>query len=238
MPAELARHRWTWSLALTAVALLLVAAAPCASASTLRRLASRTVAFASDGVRYVAWQVRAGAAVVVLDTRTGHRGQVRPPAGCQLENEHARGGEGWTAAAGRFLLPCPAGRVDLLDVRTGAVISLPALLGDVFPPYTLGPPSVGARYLENGAPRRYPPSGSELGTEAACQLSSSEKKRRLYCIELFDIATGVVRYLPLDLAAAGSGSGRCTTHLPAASRQDDQEPRRVQRAHLRRWSGS
>jgi len=89
------------------------------------------------------------------------------------------------------LLECPGGR-DLLDIRSGAVSHLPRLLANVQESHIGAhvPLTVGARYIENGEQER----GPELGTQEACPLSSSERKRRLYCIELFDIATGIVTY--------------------------------------------
>jgi hypothetical protein len=68
-------------------------------------LAASTVAFASDGARYVAWQTRVGAPVVVLDTRTGAQRRLGLPDGCELANEEQRQ-SGHDAAAGQFLLDC------------------------------------------------------------------------------------------------------------------------------------
>jgi hypothetical protein len=67
--------RWRggrWLRTLIIFAAMVGALSPPALASGVRQLARSTIAFSSDGVRYAAWQVRAGGPIVVLDTRTGH----------------------------------------------------------------------------------------------------------------------------------------------------------------------
>jgi hypothetical protein len=116
------RHlRWLATLAL--VLIMLGAVTSRADASPLRQLAGSTTSFATDGVRYAAWQVNPAAPIVVLDTLNGSRRKFKMP-GCALDS-----GEGGyaTAAAGRFLLNCPdeASIQALLDVRTGKTVLLP-----------------------------------------------------------------------------------------------------------------
>jgi hypothetical protein len=113
--------RWLATLAL--VLIMLGAVTSRAQASRLRQLAGSTTSFATDGVRYAAWQVDPAAPIVVLDTLNGSRRELKTP-GCVLDS-----GEGSyaTAAAGRFLLNCPdeASVQALLDVRTGKTTLLP-----------------------------------------------------------------------------------------------------------------
>jgi hypothetical protein len=106
--------------------IMLSAGASPAVASSLHRLASGTVAFSSDGTRFVAWQNRGDEQIVVLDTLTGLRKQITPPAGCMLHGEAEDGEPVISAAAGRFLLECDEGAAQtLLDVRTGKSVLLP-----------------------------------------------------------------------------------------------------------------
>jgi hypothetical protein len=152
-----------------------------AFASPLRKLASSTAAFLSDGSRYVAWQ-SARSGVVVLDTRSGHRGEITLPAGCKLAGgmgpgEWAPEGEPRTiAAGGRFMVNCTV-TFGLLDVRTGAVTMLPK--GSEWR-------IVGKGYVQGRA------------VEGKC----------LSCTALYDIATGVVSARPpeqaLDLDQRGA----------------------------------
>jgi hypothetical protein len=91
---------------LALVLIMLGAVASQAQASHLRQLARSTTSFASDGERYAAWQLHAGAPIVVLDTLTGSR-QTIAPAGCELMRDQDEDGEpSATAADGRFLLDC------------------------------------------------------------------------------------------------------------------------------------
>jgi hypothetical protein len=115
-------YGWT----LTVVLIMLGAVTSGAVALPLRRMAASTVAFSSDGTRFVAWQNRGDEQIVVLDTLTGLRKQITPPAGCTLHDEAEDGEPVISAAAGRFLLECDEGAAQaLLDVRTGKSVLLP-----------------------------------------------------------------------------------------------------------------
>ena len=102
MTASARRRRQLATLAV--IIIMLSAGAAPAVASPLRQLASGTVAFASDGTRFVAWQTAGDEQIVVLDTLTGLRQQITPPAGCKLHDEAEDGEPVIGAAAGRFLL--------------------------------------------------------------------------------------------------------------------------------------
>jgi hypothetical protein len=120
-----ARQRRQLATLAVIIIILSVGTSP-AIASPLRRLASDTVAFSSDGTRFVAWQVQGDEQIVVLDTLTGLRRQITPPAGCKLHNEAEDGEPIIGAAAGRFLLECDERAAQaLLDVRTGMSVMLP-----------------------------------------------------------------------------------------------------------------
>ncbi len=124
MTASARRRRQLATLAV--IIIMLSAGAAPAVASPLRQLASGTVAFASDGTRFVAWQTAGDEQIVVLDTLTGLRQQITPPAGCKLHDEAEDGEPVIGAAAGRFLLECDEGAAQaLLDVRTGKSVLLP-----------------------------------------------------------------------------------------------------------------
>ena len=114
-------------LAALAVGLIMLGAvASPAAASSLHRLASGTVAFSSDGTRFVAWQNRGDEQIVVFDALTRRRRSITPPAGCRLHDEAESGEPVISAAAGRFLLECEEGDAQaLLDVRTGKTILMP-----------------------------------------------------------------------------------------------------------------
>lgn len=115
-----------WTLVILLIMLGLVTSG--AVAFPLRRLAGGTVAFASDGTRFVAWQARGAAQIVVLDSLTGQQRPVTPPVGCRLHDEAEDGEPVISAAAGRFLLACNEGATQgLLDVRTGTSIPLPRI---------------------------------------------------------------------------------------------------------------
>jgi hypothetical protein len=92
----------------TVLVALFAAAVPRAVASSMRLLVPHAVAFASDGQRYVAWQVSQGPHMVVLDTGTGRRQYLTLPAGCDELEQEAAGGEKQysTAFAGSFLIGC------------------------------------------------------------------------------------------------------------------------------------
>jgi hypothetical protein len=110
-----------------------------ADASSLHRLASGTVAFSSDGARYVAWQVQGDGQIVVLDTLTGQRRQITPPPGCKLHDEAEDGEPVISAAAGRFLLTCGGGGAQaLLDVQTGKSVLLPKKSNGISDWYRVG----------------------------------------------------------------------------------------------------
>jgi hypothetical protein len=195
----------------TLIALSLACAvADTAIASPFRRLVRSTVAFATDGTRYAAWQVTKISPVIVLDTRSGKQ---RSFAGCSIEGEEERSA-GQLAAAGRFLAGCEGGTV-LLNGATGAKTRLPE------------PPqgewrAVGARYAEGSADRH------------ACGHSRSEEQKEargegeseLTCIALYSIASGVVSYRPesqvpdLDRAGAPDVCSALRTKLFARGRFD------------------
>ena len=164
--------------------LALPSAASATSAVPLRRLVASTVAFASDGSRYVAWQTRVGAPVVAFDTRTGAQRRLDLPVGCELASEEERE-SGRDAAAGRFLLNCRGGRSvesALLNGRDGMIMPLPNAAD-----WT----AVGTRYV--------------LGVSEAstCVQSRSEQaigeEHGLPCLALYDLASGRVSYRPPSL---------------------------------------
>lgn len=136
--------RYRHGLAALAVGLIMLSAgASPAVASSLRRLASGTVAFSSDGTRFVAWQNRGDEQIVVFDTLTGRQRSITPPAGCRLHNEAESGEPVISAAAARFLLECEEGDAQaLLDVRTGKTVLLPKKTNGTSDWYR-----VGARYV-------------------------------------------------------------------------------------------
>jgi hypothetical protein len=119
--------RYRHGLVALAVGLIMLSAGASSTlASSLHRLASGTVAFSSDGTRFVGWQNRGEEQIVVFDTLTGLRKQITPPAGCTLHDESEDGEPVISAAAGRFLLECEEGDAQaLLDVRTGKTVPLP-----------------------------------------------------------------------------------------------------------------
>jgi hypothetical protein len=128
-----------------------------ALASRFHRLAAGTTAFASDGTRYAAWQVRKSP-IVVFDTRTGHRRQI--DSGCALEGNRP-------GAAGRFLVSCGGQGEAVLDVRTGAIAPLPT--GEYGPTWKI----VGRHYVSGPA-----------GLHALChQARTHEGCTALYDIE-------------------------------------------------------
>jgi hypothetical protein len=147
-----------------------------AYASRFHRLAASTIAFSSDGTRYAAWQVRKGSPVVVFDARAHHRGEIVPPAGCELYDLTAAEQQ-TPGASGRFLLHCDKSSA-LLDVRTRAVTPLPQPRG----PFNNEWHALGTHYVEGTA------------DEHACRQSRSERRRGLGCLALYDIATGIVTY--------------------------------------------
>jgi hypothetical protein len=170
--------------------------APSSLASGLHRLVGSTTSFASDGERYAAWQLHAGAPVVVLDTLTGSRQTIVTPAGCELMRDQGEYGEpSATAADGRFLLDCetPAHvqSQEVLDLGTpGTFVMLPNGAGFARSrPWT----ALGTRYVQGTA------------APEECSHGAGEHEP---CIALFDLATGAVSYRPpsqvlnLDLPGA------------------------------------
>jgi hypothetical protein len=144
-----------------------------ADAARFHRVAASVVGFASDGSRYVAWQVTEGAPVVVLDTDTGRKATIAIPMGCELPHEESRNGE--HAAGGRFLLSCiDVSRV--LDARTRTIAVLPEPIG----PFHTGWDAIGLRYVEGTADPH------------ACSQSRIERE----CMALYDLAMGVISYRP------------------------------------------
>jgi hypothetical protein len=189
------RHlRWLAALALVPIMLGVVTSR--AQASRLRELVRSTTSFASDGARYAAWQLHAGAPIVVLDTLTGSRQMIVTPAGCELMGEQGEYGEpSTTAADGRFLLDCetPAHvqSQEVLDLGTpGTFVMLPNGAGFARSrPWT----ALGTRYVQGTA------------APEECSHGAGEHEP---CIALFDLATGAVSYRPpsqvlnLDLPGA------------------------------------
>jgi hypothetical protein len=180
---------------LALVLIMLGAVTSRAQASHLRQLARSTTSFASDGERYAAWQLHAGAPIVVLDTLTGSRDTIAP-AGCELMRDQNEYGEpSTTAADGRFLLDCvtPAHvqSQEVLDLGTpGTFVMLPNGAGFALSrPWT----ALGTRYVQ--------------GTAAPEECSHGAGEHEL-CIALFDLATGAVSFRPpsqvlnLDLPGA------------------------------------
>jgi hypothetical protein len=153
-----------WALALATVALLVVASS--AHASKLHRIVSSITTFASDGTRYIAWEVPRQKPIFVLDSRTGRTRAFRSP--CGLKDKSP-------AAAGRFLLECEHQEEEgLLDVRTGVTRVLPTAPPHPYAEY--GPiwEGVGSRYVIGKG-----------GTSGRCP----NRGRNEQCLALYDIAT-------------------------------------------------
>ncbi len=195
------------------VALLTVlASASQGLGSPLRQLVGSTTSFASDGERYAAWQLHAGAPIVVLDTLTGSRDTIAP-AGCELMRDQDEYGEpSATAADGRFLLDCvtPAHvqSQEVLDLGTpGTFVMLPNGAGFALPrPWT----ALGTRYVQG------------MAAPQECSHGAGEHEP---CIALFDLATGAVSYRPpsqvlnLDLPGAPQICPALRSSLRAQLRQ-------------------
>lgn len=113
------------------VLVALFATAPRAAGASLRLLVKHAVAFASDGQRYVAWQVSLGSHLVALDTSTGRRQYLTLPVGCDQLEEEAAGGEKQysTAFAGSFLIECGGypQRDAIYNVVSHSLIRLPVV---------------------------------------------------------------------------------------------------------------
>ena len=197
---------------LAVVLIMLGAVASRAQASHLRQLARSTTSFAADGERYAAWQLHAGAPIVVFDTLTGSR-QTIAPAGCELMRDQGEYGEPRaTAADGRFLLDCVTSAhvqsQEVLDLGTpGTFVMLPNVAGFALPrPWT----ALGTRYVQGTA------------APEECSHGAGEHEP---CIALFDLATGAVSYRPpsqvlnLDLPGAPQICPALRSSLRAQLRQ-------------------
>jgi hypothetical protein len=110
------RHR-EWLATLALVLIMLGAVTSRADASPLRQLAGSTTSFATDGIRYAAWQDSPVSPIVILDTYTGSRREIKAP-GCVLENEAPREDPEVIAGGGRFLLSC------FEELRNGCFVAL------------------------------------------------------------------------------------------------------------------
>jgi len=172
-----------------AVAACALGAGPAgARGARFARIAASVAAFASDGTRYVAWQTTSHGPIVVFDTLNGKRRTVVD--GCRLRLQYRTEREyDLTESTGLFLVKCP--HEELLDVRTGALRQLPAIAGaeeaseggGASGP-ALGWEVVGRRYVLGGAP------------EGMCHQSSTERRRQLNCVALYDLASEKVSYRP------------------------------------------
>ena len=91
-----------WSLGLIVALATVGVVAPQADASQLRRLAPSVTSFATDGVRYAAWQENPAAPIVVLDTLDGSEREITTP-GCVLEEPTS------THESGEGGMPLPRG---------------------------------------------------------------------------------------------------------------------------------
>jgi hypothetical protein len=115
----------------TALNALVLATPTNAQASKLRRLAANVTSFASDGLRWAAWQTRELSPLTVLDTRTGQKKTIALPSGCRLVGESS---SFHPATGGRFLLECGTAASEttgeregrIIDVRTDVSSPLPA----------------------------------------------------------------------------------------------------------------
>jgi hypothetical protein len=176
------------------LALVLFAAgflAATAQGAPFRRLAGGVVSFASDGVRYVAWQRLVDSAVVVFDTRTGRRHAFSVPAGCELANEEQRE-FGRVAAAGRFLVDCKRMQTErtlILDGRSGSLSELPALNPGN------GWVALGTRYVLGLS---YPTDEGKP-EPSSCPQSRIELARRFPCFAIMGLSQRTVTYRPESL---------------------------------------
>jgi hypothetical protein len=161
------------ALPLIAVGLVLGFPTQSSAQSKLRPLVASTVAFSSDGVRYVAWQTTWEGPITALDTATGRSWNVSPR-GCSLWREPSD--SGFAAGDGRFMVSC-LDSVDLLDARSGKLTPLPTE-GEWF--------AVGDHYVE--------------GNVSGCRQDASERRRRQPCIGLYDVGTGQLSSRPQSAA--------------------------------------
>jgi hypothetical protein len=105
-----------WLIVALAVFGLLGAGAAWARASPLRRLAPSVTSFATDGIRYAVWQPSPVSPIVVLDTYTGSRREIKAP-GCVLQNEAPREDPEPIAEDGLFPISC------FQEMRNGCFIA-------------------------------------------------------------------------------------------------------------------
>jgi hypothetical protein len=160
-----------------------MASAGAAAAASLREIAPRARAFASDGSRYAAWQENAGSPITVLDTASGRRASVTAPSACTLQSQEEFDEARPSASAGHFLLDCDVSEQGVLDAATGDTQSLSDDLGK----YTWS--EVGSLYAES--------------PDTGC-LGYNE------CLALYELASGTVSIRhssgPVDLSRAGAPS--------------------------------
>lgn len=106
------------------LAVLLLGAPSSAGASPLRRLAASVTSFATDGVRYAAWQHTPTSPIVILDTATGTRRAARVP-GCVLDAEEPQRDENEPIAGGGSCLRPTHCSAAFYDLATGTVTERP-----------------------------------------------------------------------------------------------------------------
>jgi hypothetical protein len=178
-PAARKRLWQSLSVAAAFVVMFLVGqaqASDAARSASLREIAPNVRAFASDGSRYAAWQESKTSPITVLDTTTGQRRSIVPPAGCQLrsaeEHSSASGEAAPNASSGRLLLECGTNGQSVLNVQSGQTQLLP----HESTRYEWN--SVGALYAENS-------------NYSGCPHFNE-------CTALYNLATGVisVRHTP------------------------------------------
>jgi hypothetical protein len=185
-------------LATLAVVLIMLGAVTSrAQASPLRRLAGSTTSFATDGIRYAAWQVTPASSITVFDTRTGIQSAIPQP-GCVLggsgNNESGEGGmflllcfkepgDGCFEARFDSLFRCggkPLGEepthaeVEAQGVRVQRLLDVRTGVSTALPDDEWG--GVGSLYLESRVP------ASECSPPTP------------YCVAFYDIATGIVTH--------------------------------------------
>jgi hypothetical protein len=166
-----------------AATLVLLACAGSAAAGprapkSFRLVATKTVAFASDGVRFAAWQTKAPGPIVFFDTRTG--GVRTDDRGCALAGLEGDGQIEATAAAARFLIGC-AGSPFLLNAATGGLTSLPSS------PAVREWRWVGERNVIG------------FSASSRCRQSSRERRRGDPCLATYNLATSMLTYRPLSM---------------------------------------
>lgn len=220
-PAGVARLTAAQWIALVLLAVGFLAAA--AQGAPLRRLTGGVASFASDGVRYVAWQRSVGGAVVVFDTRMGKGHSFSVPAGCELANEEERE-FGRVADGGRFLVHCThvqPERTLVLDGRSGSLSELPAL-------------GSGAEWVALGT--RYVlglsyPTFERKPEPSFCPQSRIELAHQFPCLAIMGFSQKVVTYRPeslwpdLDVSGAPEICPRLRSKLIKETRAASSNPR-------------